>query len=178
MKEGQDSLPIIVVYTNALDSEKIKKVKNLIQEKFTDIPFISVLAKPVVNVQGIFGLEKLLNETLNLCKKAVKGEMFKTIKELIIKKIEDFFRKENEVIKSNVNNEIVSKFIKDYNIIRDDKNFVNYIYSLLEIVFIGFMNNNKGKKQLNYNSKNDLQNLSMLSTSVNDYIQFYKNNAK
>ena len=146
LKEGQDSLPIIVVYTNALDSEKIKKVKNLIQEKFTDIPFISVLAKPVVNVQGIFGLEKLLNETLNLCKKAVKGEMFKTIKELIIKKIEDFFRKENEVIKSNVNNEIVSKFIKDYNIIRDDKNFVNYIYSLLEIVFIGFMNNNKGKK--------------------------------
>ena len=179
LKYGQNVLPIIIVYTNALDSEKIKNVKIEIQNVFKDLPFFSVLAKPVKNVQGMFGLENLLDNTLDICKNALKGEMFKTIKGLISDEIKKIFRKNNENIKNDVNNEIVSKFINDYNKILDDNNFLKYIYNLLEIVFIGYLkNNNEDQRKLSSNSKNDLQNASMLSNSINDYIDFYKKNAK
>ena len=178
LKSGQDVLPIIVVYTNALDSEKIKNVKIEVQNVFKDLPFFSVLAKPVGDLQGRFGLEVLMDNTLDICKKALKGEMFKTIKGLISEEIIKIFRKKNENIKIDVNNEIVSKFINDYNKILDDNNFLNYIYNLLEIVFIGYIKNNKEQRKLNSSSKADLQSSSMLSNSINDYIEFYKNKAK
>ena len=176
LNDGQDILPIIVVYTNALNSEKIKNVRIEVQNKFRDFPFISVLAKPVGDLQGVFGLEELLDITLNMCKKALKGEIFKSIKGLISEEIKKIFKKINENIKNDVNNEIVSKFINDYNKILDDKNFLNYIYKLLEIVFIGYMKNNKEQKKLSSKSIADLENSSMLSNSINDYIKFYKKN--
>ena len=178
LKNGQDVLPIIVVYTNSLDSEKIKSVEMEIKNRFEDLPFISVLAKSVGNLQGIFGLEKLLNKTLELCKKAFKGDIFNTIKGIITSEIIKIFNKENKVIKSAVNNEIVSRFVNNYNKILDDNNFINYIYYLLEIVFIGYIKNNKEQKKLSSYSKDDLQNSSMISDYINSYIEFYKNNAK
>ena len=93
LKKSQDILPIIVVYTNSKNEELVKKAEQIIKTEFNDIPFISVLAEPIENVIESFGLDKLLDMTLEICKKSVKSEAFITIKEIICDEIQKIYNK-------------------------------------------------------------------------------------
>ena len=74
LKNNSDKTPLIVVFTNALDQEETDNMKNLINEKFPDCPFVPVLARKIEDVeQGIiimdkYGLDDLLNATLKCIK--------------------------------------------------------------------------------------------------------------
>ena len=72
-------IPLIVVYTHSIDIKKIKRVKNKIKENFKDLPFIDVLAKPNKK-KAAYGLNNLLNLTLDVCQKYEKGNIYKSIR--------------------------------------------------------------------------------------------------
>ena len=94
-----NKIPIIIVYTQATDNNTINEMQQYIKDKNIDANFIRVLAerKHLVNDQFLeaFGMDELIKETLEKCKKAMKGEMrsvmtnniTKNIKEILINEI-------------------------------------------------------------------------------------------
>ena len=177
LKKGQDILPLIVVYTNSKNEELVKKAEQIIKTEFNDIPFISVLAEPIENVIESFGLDKLLDMTLEICKKSVKSEAFITIKEIICDEIQKIYNKKNEDIKSDVNNEMIYKFINSFNkVILDKSLYLKYIFDLLEIIFIGYLKDNNKEIKLNTQSQEDF-NTGSISNFIDDYIKLCKKNA-
>ena len=114
LRKQNKNIPLIIVCTNAYDKKNVEKIKIIITENFGDIPIISVLGKPIKNTMKSYGLDQLLNLTLEECKKSVKGDVLTKMKKLITNKIINNFNKVNNEIKKKSNNILVSKFINDY----------------------------------------------------------------
>ena len=114
LRKNENSIPIIVVFTNAQIEENVEKIENIIKENFKDIPFIPVLAKENEGMIESCGLDNLLNETLKICKKSIKGNIFKKIREKSVNNIEKIFIEKNKSIKKNINNDIVKKITNDF----------------------------------------------------------------
>ena len=180
LNKGQEVLPLIVVYTNSKNQELVNKMENEIKNNFPNIPFIPTLAKPIENIIGSFGLDALLKKTFQVCRKAVKGDIFNTIKNKISKKIKNIFTERNRKIKNEVNREMISNFTNNYKSVKFVSNqFSNYINQLLEIIFVGYLEiPSKGKRQLKAKSINYLKNSDSISKPIENYINFYKNNTK
>ena len=72
---GDNTIPIIIVYTQAVSKKDISEMAQYIKERNIDATFIKVLAekKELDNNTyiGSFGLDNLLNETLKKCKEAI-----------------------------------------------------------------------------------------------------------
>jgi len=90
---GENKIPIIIVYTQATDDNTISEMSRHIKESKIEGEFIKVLAerKKLTNGNYLnsFGLSELLKETLNKCKKALKGEMRTVMVDNISKHIKD-----------------------------------------------------------------------------------------
>ena len=173
------NIPLIIVCTNAFDKKNVEKIKIIISENFGDIPIISVLGKPIKNTMKSYGLDQLLNLTLEECKKSVKGDIFKKMKEKIINKIINNFNKINNEIKKEANNNLVSTFINDYKKVINNKEIPKFIINLLKIIFIEYKksDNDNNKEHLCSDSINELEELKTLSF-IKDYIKFCEHNTK
>ena len=180
LKKGQDVLPLIVVYTNSKNQELVNKMEKEIKNNFPNIPFIPTLAKPIENIIDSFGLDVLLKKTFEVCREAVKGDIFNTIKNKTSEEINNIFTKRNRNIKNEVNKEMIYNYINNYNTVKFDKNQINnYINQLLEIIFVGYMKNTLNeKRQLKNQSINDLKNSESISKPLEYFINFYINNTK
>ena len=78
--QKKGNIPLIIVYTNAKDKDKIEKMKQFIRKEFNDIPFIDVLSRTIKKVLNSFGKEDLLKLTITQCKNSLKTDVFKEIK--------------------------------------------------------------------------------------------------
>ena len=81
--QKKGNIPLIIVYTNAINQKKIKEMEQFIKntgKELRDIPFIPVLAKEIKNVLPSFGKEELLRLTINKCKESLKTDVFEEIK--------------------------------------------------------------------------------------------------
>ena len=173
------SIPLIVVYTHAIDINKIKRVKNKIKENFKDLPFIDVLAK--ANKRKFsYGLNSLLNLTLNICNNYEKGKFFNNIKEIASKKIISIFEKKNNEIEKSVNDKIIQKFISDFEkVLNSEGELLNVIYNLFELSFLGFLKDeNEEKNHLDNKSKEIFVNSISLKYFITNFSNHYKNNVK
>ena len=75
IKELKNKLiPLIIIYTNSINMDNVKKIKNKIKEKFNDLPFIDVLEEKNKN-KAAYGLNDLLKLTLDICQKYKKGNI-------------------------------------------------------------------------------------------------------
>ena len=167
-----NSIPIISVYTNALNKERYEEVKRTIEEKFGNIKLIAVRAKKIEDDICTFGLDNLLNETLNICKKSIKGNLYKNIRKICSLKIIDIFKERNEIIKNNINNEIINKFIK-FNKVLNDRDLLIYIIDLLENIFIAYLSENQ---KLNKENRDLLLKITNIKEYfLSNFIQLYKN---
>jgi len=171
LKTIENSIPIILVYTNAQNEEIYKNVKLIIDNNFRDISLIAVRAKKIEDGIEAFGLNNLLNETLNICKNNLKGNLYKKIRKICFSKIIDIFNKRNEPIKINTNNEIINEFIK-YNKVLNDGDLLTYILDLLENLFISYL---KEDQKLNQENKNLLLKITNIKEYLSSIIQYYKN---
>ena len=116
--ENKDIMPIIVVYTQTEDEDVADQMFKVIKEKQGNLSFTKTVAKKIKidkkNYIDAMGKEELLNETLNKCTKALKGEMIK----LMIKKISEDLM--NDLLENNKKNEkeilkeVINDFINDY----------------------------------------------------------------
>jgi len=154
-------------------------MENKIKDNFPNIPFIPTLAEPIKDILDSFGLDDLLKKTFEVCRKAVKGDIFNEIKNKISKEIKNIFTERNRKIKNEVNKEMIFNYINSYNTVTFDKNmFNNYINQLLEIIFVGYLKIPlKEKGKLKALSINYLKNSDSISKPVENYINFYKNNS-
>lgn len=120
------SLPIIIVLTQAIDDEKNEKMKEMIQKECKDIgrnlEFVITLARDVttkINGQQFIIPAKGLNELIDLTKKhignAVKSSYYESYKLMIRNEIEEVFIKElKNKKKSFLKNIEAINEIKDY----------------------------------------------------------------
>lgn len=70
-------------------------MKNEIENKFGDIPFLNILAKQIENEVPSFGLNTLINKTIDLCKKSYKGSIYNDIKKILYNEVVNYFLEEN-----------------------------------------------------------------------------------
>lgn len=179
LTEGQNHLPIIIVYTHSDNIDNINSMKEDVKRNFGNIPFINVLAEDE-DERKSFGLEKLINITIDLCRKANKGKIFNLIKEKskeII--IENFKKKKNETIKLDSNNKMWMYFTNFKKVILDKKELKNYIFNLLSIIIFEYFklkNSTNDKRNLSEESLKEWDKTN-LGECINKYINYYEKNA-
>ena len=101
-----ETLPVIIVYTNAIDVDQIKRAKQYIfEELHLKNEFIDVLATPKniqINQNNIYaveahGIDLLITKSIDLAKNAIKSSCYEgligQIKESIKKKINELTKK-------------------------------------------------------------------------------------
>ena len=179
LRKIKESIPIIVVYTYAQDENKINEMKNKIKENFGNLPFISVLAESIEGILESFGLDNLLKLTLKECKKYIKGNVFKKIRELSSLKIDKSFKEKNIMIKKNIINKIVDIFIHEYNEVLNNDNLDKYIFGLFEKIFVEYLKSNEiDEKIVLINENKDLLKNIIISDYIKNYKDFYKKETK
>ena len=176
LKKKYKSIPIIIVFTYSKDAEKVNSVKNDLLKNFDDIPFISVLAEPIFGQLDSFGLDSLLNETIKICKRSVEGDTAKKITDNSFKTLEKSFKDKNKLIKVDINNKLVKKFINEYNKVLNDFELNNYILKLFEFIFIEYLNSNE-INELDQQNKENLLKITNIVDFIKLYNQHYKKNA-
>ena len=130
---GENKIPIIIVYTQATDENTISEMSRHIKSSNIEGGFIKILAerKKLTNGNYLnsFGLSELLKETLNKCKKALKGEIRTVMVDNISKHIINILKEQNSHIKKYINENTILDFIKEYKIKTDDE-FIDYILKM------------------------------------------------
>ena len=144
LRNNNDKTPLIVVFTNTLDQEETDNMKNLINEKFPDCPFVPVLARKIEDnekdliIMDKYGLDDLLNTTLKCIKSSEANNIYNVIRDKYKLKGDNNIKEIIEKKEKNIINEIVERFINNYNDIKNENNFEQYIYNLIEKIIQGF----------------------------------------
>ena len=133
---GDSKIPIILIYTKANDNKAINEMKEYIKEIKLDANFIPVLAQrlELPNNCGVlepFGIDQLIKETLNKCKKALNGEMFSVITKSISKKVLDILKIQNDLDKEYIIRMMKLSFINNFRTCPDKNIFLQFIIHLL-----------------------------------------------
>ena len=168
-----NNIPIIIVYTQATDDDAIVSMKKYIKEQNIKGDFIQVLAKrKKINGNFVepFNLEKLLKETINKCRKALKGEMNSIMASNISTYLNNLIKEENEKKLKFVHEKIVLDFIENYNL-NSDFIFKQYIIDS----FFGKSIKYFLEKNIMDESSSNFINQSEIYEKYNHFIQFYKN---
>ena len=180
LKKDQQDLPLIIVSPNTFDKKKAEKMKNEILKYFEDIPIIPVLGKDIEGTLKNYGRDDLLNKTLEVCQKAVKGNIFNKIKMNIKEILINIFNKINIDIKKDINIRIVTKFIEEYKNVLNDQQLSEFIFDLLELNFVEYIKsyNKNETKHLSNENKQKLKKTFTISNFIENFIKFYKKTAK
>jgi len=176
---GDNNIPIIIVYTQATDNNTINEMKQYIKEKNIDANFIKVLAerKQLVNFSFIepFGLDDLIKETLEKCKKALKGDMFNVITKKISEEIFNTIKTQNNLDKGYIIKEMKIYTIKNFGNVREIDNFIYFIINLFGfIITILFeteekeINDKNRQIFLDSNLINTFKKILILNDEIND----------
>ena len=171
---GENNIPIIIVYTRSTNKHEIEEMENYIKEKKINASFVKVLAQSmeIVNGQMLepFGLDELVNVTLEKCKKAMRGKMRSVMTGNITKNLEKRIIEENKIIKEYIYEKTILEFIENFNQVKSDEGFLDYIIKIFGINMKCFF-----EKEINNKSINFLKNNQALSSEVKNFITSYKN---
>lgn len=177
LTKNNQNLPLIIVFTNAQIQEEVDNMKNQIKNIFPDLKFIHTLAKKSEDIDK-FGLDELLNLTLETIKSMKKNDMINEVIKEYKKEEETMIKCKISDIKASIINKTVREFISNYTSVLNEEDFKQYIYHLIDnlIMFISNkMNINKKTKELI--RKNKIKNFidSFISFN-NDLTQQFLNN--
>ena len=177
---GENKIPIIIVYTQATDTNTINEMLNYIKEQNIKADFIQVLAerKKLVNNQYLepSGLEDLVKETLKKCKNALKGDMFSVITRSMSEKIVDILKEQNDLDKKYIIKQMKFTTINNINFIRNKEKFIEFVMHLIGFNIIIFFE--RQEKFLNYKCKQIFSNSNFINNFLEPLIQQYENIAE
>ena len=124
-------------------------------------------------------MDDLIKKTSEVCKNAIKGDVFNTIKDKTAKKITQKFTERNKNIKIKANRLIIENFINNFKKVLLDKNlFMNYIADLMKIIIVEYLKNEDNeKRELQKGNIDDLKKADSISKPIEEYIKCYKNNS-
>ena len=111
-----------------------------IDQEFPNEIIIPVLAKKSGSTNS-FGLDTLVNKTIELCKKElIKGIFYIKMRHQLSKYIEEkVFKIEHEIIKNKVINSITKYFIKDFKNVLNDEQLFDYIYNFFGNIILEYL---------------------------------------
>jgi len=128
-------IPIIIVYTQAVDELITKKMAEYIKELKLDAKFIPILAgeKRLMNkiTMEPFGKEDLIMETLKKCEEALQvGDMCSLMTRQISNHLIQFF--ENQFEKTEeIEKLLIYKFLNDFNKVLTKEEITQFIINIL-----------------------------------------------
>ena len=130
------NMPIILIYLNEYNNNKITEMEQDIKKSKLDVDFINVIAKVIrkPNNQGTIdsrGKEELMNLTLDKCRTALQGDMPKIMMKNISNEILYEMKKLIEKNKTKVKDNIKEKFINEFINVLDDNKLIDYFITLL-----------------------------------------------
>jgi energy-coupling factor transporter ATP-binding protein EcfA2 len=172
MKEKRISLPLILVYTKAEDTNKVIDFYNKARGDLKDIPFIPISATKM------FGFDSLLEKTLQVYKEATKGNVYRKIREKSFEKIDKKYKSINETIKKNTTNDIVKKFINDFKELLNEDKLNNYILNMFERIICDFLKSQKSDEKISVEIKDLLGGITNPQDFIEKYIKRYKDSTK
>ena len=169
---GDNNIPIIIVYTQATDETTICEMQNYIKSKRIEADLIRVLSKRKILVNNTyleaFGLNKLMEQTLDKCKKAMKGEMRSVMTKNITKYLKKKLCDENKYIARYVYEKIILYFISNYKLVKKDEEFIDFIIELFGKNVEFFLEKKLSIESHNYFKEEEIN-------SITNYINKYKN---
>ena len=174
--KNKSKIPIIVVNTRSINIDEVDTMKNKIKYLFPDLKFIHILARDIelevgdkVKIIKKYGLDELLNLTINTIKFTETNDIFDSVKKEFKSIEENKMRNIVTDIKKNIINGIVEKFINNYTYVLNEKEFEQYMFNLFEQLIMGF----SFKKEISKNTKLLLQR-NKIKNFVQSYTLFYK----
>ena len=178
LKLKEKNIPLIIVYTNAINIEEINKMKKIIQNKFNNLPFIDVLGKKIERKES-YGLDDLLNLTLKTCKNVQQGDIFNKIKNILENKITNIFKEKFETFKKNGYELAINHFIQKFKKIQNtNEDLIQFLWNLIEILLKEFMKDTSGlMKEINEDSENIFKESVVIKFTENFFI-FYEKKVK
>ena len=175
LKKKESHLPIIVVNTFKIEKEENSVIMQKLLEKFGDIKFTQLLSRSTDQGAPSYGLDDLIDITLEECNNVVKGDTFNKMKEQISKEIENNIKEQNKLIQENIKNQIIPNFF-NYKNYKSKEGFQKYIFSYyLEKIFLEYLKINKEKNnELSFENKNELENFENVKKNIKEYADFYE----
>ena len=167
-------IPIIIVYTQAVDELITKKMAEYIKELKLDAKFIPILAgeKRLMNkiTMEPFGKEDLIMETLKKCEEALQvGDMCSLMTKQISNHLIQFFERQFEKTEE-IEKLLIYKFLNDFNKVLTKEEITQFIINILVNIFDNFLQNNNNNER---NIKRILEN--QFKEHLKKYIDYCKN---
>ena len=161
LKNNEYNVPLIVVFTNAQIEDDVKNMKKEIYNLFHEDIFIDVLGRKTEDIPA-YGLDDLFNKTLEAIKLNNTSNYFMRVKNKFkdIKKAE--LTKVITNIKENIINKIADYFIQNYDFVKNENSFEDYVFELLKKIIMLFTN---------YEEFNNNQIKFQKSKIIREYIQ-------
>ena len=133
-----DTIPIIIVYTNAIDEEQTKKAKEYINNELKlDNDFIEILAqeKKIKNDTVVlpFNLDELKNISIKRAKEAIESSCYEGLLNEVKKTIKNVIGNLMNKLKEKINveaEEIISEMTKESKIEDLDKETTSIIMNI------------------------------------------------
>ena len=181
LRKEKPFIPLIIVYSFAVSNEGFKTILNKVLKEFPNEIIIPVLAKKSGSYNS-FGLDELVNKTIESCKKElIKGKFYKIMRQQLSNYIEEkIFKIEIDLIKNKVINAITKYFINNFKNVLNEEQLFNYIYNLflniiLEYLAIDDLNQ---KREIIKNIKNSLKDIANIPDYLKNFINYYKMKTK
>ena len=167
-----ETLPVIIVYTNAIDPKQIEEAKNYVlnQLKIKN-NFVDVLSKEKEIVTGITipqrNIDKLREITIESAKTAINSSCYEGLIEDIKSRIKSLVEELSEKLNSSIKNEIKLKISK-----MDEKNNIEDLYkeneNMILNIFFKYVHQNPDYKF------GDKDSISCDSTSkIREFVESY-----
>ena len=105
---NNDNLPIIVVYTKAIETDQYNKIGEIVYNLRKDYGYIPVIAKAIKTDEGTFkqrNLEELKNMSIERAKNAIQSACFSSLKKNIQKGIIDEIKQNTSALKNLISTE-------------------------------------------------------------------------
>ena len=170
LNNNEFKIPLLIVFTNAQNNDDIVSMQSQISNLFSDDIFIKVLGEPTEDIKKPFGLDDLVNKTLNIIKSNYNCNLFNIIKNLCKSEVKEFITERMDNIKQKIINKIVKEVITDYSYVKSENDFEEY---LIDLIRKSLNNNYKSNYEIN-NIKNDkIKNY--IQTNIKIYYQVTQN---
>jgi len=166
LKNNKYNIPLVVVYTYAQIAKKVEDVKKQIKEIFSEDIFIPILGRSTKSISE-FGLDDLLNKTMNIIKSNNKNNnILVEVKNITEKSKKENFKEMYKKEKENIINKIIEKFISSYSYVKSDDDFETYVCELISEIIQTFSN----KNEKNYQGDDLIQSIkNCVRLCVSDY---------
>ena len=176
LRNKKPYVPLIFVYSYAILQEGYNTVKSKVLEELKDAIIIPVLAKKADSYNS-FGLDNLLDKTIELCKKElIKGKIYHSMRKQLSNYIGEIFKTEHQLSKIKVINYVANNFVNKFTKVLNKENLFNYIYSLFGNLLMEYLSvdNLSKENEKNLSFQNSLKDITNIKAYLGKFINHYQ----